>query len=42
MAYKAILLKDSGFAAIRTAPTFLFDFGIVTLLVATPLFKRAL
>jgi len=40
--FKAILLKDGGFAAIRTDILFLFAFGIGTLLIATPLFKRTL
>jgi ABC-2 type transport system permease protein len=40
--FKAILLKDGGFAAIRGDLIFLFCFGIGTLLVATPLFKRTL
>jgi len=40
--FKAILLKDGGFAAIRTDLLFLFAFGIGTLLIATPLFKRTL
>ncbi len=40
--FKAILLKDGGFAAIQTDLIFLFGFGIFTLLVATPLFKRTL
>ena len=40
--FKAILLKDGGFAAIRFDLFFLFVFGIGTLLVATPLFKRTL
>jgi ABC-2 type transport system permease protein len=39
---KAILIKDGGFAAIRSDIFFLFLFGIVSLLVATPLFKRTL
>jgi ABC-2 type transport system permease protein len=39
---KAILIKDGGFAAIRGDIFFLFLFGIVSLLVATPLFKRTL
>jgi ABC-2 type transport system permease protein len=39
---KAILIKDGGFAAIRTDIFFLFFFGIVSLLIATPLFKRTL
>jgi len=40
--FKAILLKDGGFAAIQTDLLFLFAFGIATLLIATPLFKRTL
>jgi ABC-2 type transport system permease protein len=40
--FKAILLKDGGFTAIRGDLVFLFVFGIATLLVATPLFKRTL
>jgi ABC-2 type transport system permease protein len=40
--FKAILLKDGGFAAIRYDLLFLFVFGITTLLIATPLFKRTL
>jgi ABC-2 type transport system permease protein len=40
--FKAILLKDGGLAAIRADLLFLFGFGIVTLLIATPLFKRTL
>jgi ABC-2 type transport system permease protein len=40
--FKAILLKDGGFAAIQTDILFLFAFGIATLLIATPLFKRTL
>ena len=40
--FKAILLKDGGFAAIRFDLFFLFVFGIGALLVATPLFKRTL
>jgi ABC-2 type transport system permease protein len=40
--FKAVLLKDGGFTAIRTDLLFLFGFGIATLLVATPLFKRTL
>jgi ABC-2 type transport system permease protein len=39
---KAILIKDGGFAAIRTDIFFLFLFGIASLLIATPLFKRTL
>ncbi len=40
--FKAILVKDGGFAAIRSDIFFLFGFGIVSLLLATPLFKRTL
>ncbi len=40
--FKAILLKDGGFVAIRTDLVFLYVFGIATLLLATPLFKRTL
>jgi ABC-2 type transport system permease protein len=40
--FKAILLKDGGFTAIRFDLLFLFVFGIGTLLIATPLFKRTL
>jgi len=40
--FKAILLKDGGFAAIQFDLFFLFTFGIGTLLIATPLFKRTL
>ena len=40
--FKAILLKDGGFAAIQYDLLFLFTFGIGTLLIATPLFKRTL
>jgi ABC-2 type transport system permease protein len=39
---KSILLKDGGFVAIRMDLLFLFTFGIATLLIATPLFKRSL
>jgi ABC-2 type transport system permease protein len=39
---KSILLKDGGFVAIRFDLLFLFTFGIATLLIATPLFKRSL
>ena len=39
---QAVLLKDGGFAAIRNDLLFLFVFGIGTLLLATPLFKRTL
>ena len=40
--FKAILLKDGGWAAIQADLTFLFAFGAGTLLLATPLFKRTL
>src|SRR6202034_2236098 len=40
--FKAILIKDGGFAAIQTDILFLFGFGIISLLLATPLFKRTL
>jgi ABC-2 type transport system permease protein len=40
--FKSILLKDGGFTAIRWDLLFLVGFGIVTLMVATPLFKRTL
>jgi ABC-2 type transport system permease protein len=40
--FKAILLKDGGWTAIRTDLLFLFVFGAGTLLLATPLFKRTL
>jgi ABC-2 type transport system permease protein len=40
--FKAILLKDGGWTAIRSDLTFLFLFGAGTLLLATPLFKRTL
>jgi ABC-2 type transport system permease protein len=40
--FKAILLKDGGFAAIQFDLWFLLIFGLGTLLIATPLFKRTL
>lgn len=40
--FKAILLKDGGFVSIERDLFFLFAFGIGTLLIATPLFKRTL
>jgi len=40
--FKAVLLKDGGFVAIQYDLLFLFVFGMGTLLVATPLFKRTL
>jgi ABC-2 type transport system permease protein len=39
---KAVILKDGGFVAIQFDLAFLFVFGISTLLIATPLFKRTL
>jgi len=39
---KAVLLKDGGFAAIQYDLLFLGVFGVGTLLIATPLFKRTL
>ncbi len=40
--FKAVLLKDGGFVAIKYDLLFLSVFGIGTLLIATPLFKRTL
>jgi ABC-2 type transport system permease protein len=40
--FKAIILKDGGFVAIQYDLLFLFVFGMGTLLIATPLFKRTL
>jgi len=40
--FKSILLKDGGFVSIQYDLFFLFVFGIGTLLIATPLFKRTL
>ena len=40
--FKAILLKDGGFVAIERDLLFLGVFGVATLLIATPLFKRTL
>jgi ABC-type multidrug transport system permease subunit len=40
--FKAVLLKDGGLTAIRIDLLFLFGFGIATLLIATPMFKRTL
>lgn len=40
--FKAVLLKDGGFTAIRFDLVFLFGFGVLTLLISTPLFKRTL
>ncbi len=39
---REVLLKDGGFTAIYPDLIFLFAFGIGTLLIATPLFKRTL
>jgi ABC-2 type transport system permease protein len=40
--FKSVILKDGGWIAIKGDILFLLLFGIVTLLVATPLFKRTL
>jgi ABC-2 type transport system permease protein len=40
--FKAVLIKDGGFAAIRLDMLFLLAFGAATLAIATPLFKRTL
>jgi ABC-2 type transport system permease protein len=40
--FKAVLLKDGGWVAIQSDLLFLTVFGIGTLLIATPLFKRTL
>src|SRR6201986_249110 len=40
--FKAILLKDGGFTAIRFDLLFLVGFGVAALAAATPLFKRTL
>ena len=40
--FKAILLKDGGWIAIRGDLAFLTIFGLATLFIATPLFKRTL
>lgn len=40
--FKAILLKDGGFIAIQGDLLYLSVFGIATLLIAAPLFKRTL
>jgi ABC-2 type transport system permease protein len=40
--FKSVLLKNGGWIAIRGDLLFLVAFGIATLLVATPLFKRTL
>jgi ABC-2 type transport system permease protein len=40
--FKSVLLKNGGWVAIERDLLFLVTFGITTLLVATPLFKRTL
>jgi ABC-2 type transport system permease protein len=40
--FKAILIKDGGFAAIQSDILFLLGFGVISLLLATALFKRTL
>jgi ABC-2 type transport system permease protein len=40
--FKSIVLKDGGWTAIQFDLLFLFVFGVGTLLIATPLFKRTL
>jgi len=40
--FKAVLIKDGGFAAVRMDILYLMLFGIVMLAIATPLFKRTL
>jgi ABC-2 type transport system permease protein len=40
--FKSVILKDGGFQSIQFDLLFLFAFGIGTLLIATPLFKRTL
>ena len=40
--FKEILLKDDGFVAIRFDLFFLFAFGVGTLMLALPLFKRTM
>lgn len=40
--FKAVLLKDGGFSAIWFDLIFLSGFGVLTLLISTPLFKRTL
>jgi len=40
--FKEVLLKDGGWIAIKGDLLFLVVFGIATLLIATPLFKRTL
>ncbi|WP_420239502.1 ABC transporter permease [Telmatobacter bradus] len=40
--FKMIILKDGGFASIEYDLAFLLIFGVSTLLIATPLFKRTM
>jgi ABC-2 type transport system permease protein len=40
--FKAVLLKNGGWVAIKGDLAFLTFFGIASLLIATPLFKRTL
>jgi ABC-2 type transport system permease protein len=40
--FKALLIKDGGFTAVRMDILFLLGFGVLTLAAATPLFKRTL
>jgi len=40
--FKSIVLKDGGWASIQFDLLFLFIYGVGTLLIATPLFKRSL
>ncbi|MDR3724844.1 MAG: ABC transporter permease [Terracidiphilus sp.] len=40
--FKSIILKDGGFVSIQFDLLFLFVFGVGSLLIATPLFKRTL
>lgn len=40
--FKAVLIKDGGFTAIWMDLLFLLGFGVLALLIATPLFKRTL
>jgi len=40
--FKALLLKEAGFAAVIPDILYLFLFGTVALAIATPLFKRTL
>jgi len=40
--FKSVLLKDGGLISIRGDLLFLFSFGVITLLLSLPLFKRTL